>query len=132
MSDYRSKHPVMREFHVGEEANGFLVRLRWEPWESRDGLTGWVDFELFEVIGMQDDGKHMYHQKGYSSSPDQYTLSPDEAEMQASGFVKWDGCTQFNTDDGVHVDGKADMEAFLEALRRARADAMEAMQSEFD
>lgn len=68
-------------FSEAPEPGAFELRLKWTPGE--DERTHWVDFELFQVLGVEGDvGKfhrRCYQRRGATSSPDPvYTL--DEAE----------------------------------------------------
>lgn len=97
--------------------------------EQDDGCGGrkvyWVDFELFEVIWKDDDGILRYQLRGSPNSPDP-TGDLDHAEVAASGFVKWDGCTQFQVAD-VHVDGRGELEALFSVIEEVRRRCAQAM-----
>jgi hypothetical protein len=100
------------------------VRLWSDPVSENDDQFMWVDFEIIEVLGFEKDGRECYNRRDSSRSPDPlYEL--DNAEPIASGFVKWDGCTQFNAD--IHIDGRAHLEHLLEAIAEARRLAAELM-----
>jgi len=84
-------------------------------WRARGGPDGdqvlWVDFELFEVVR-----PGTYRSRDRSRGE---TTRLGEAELAASGFVKWDGCTQFELGP-VHVDGAAELDRLLWAVAEAR------------
>jgi len=57
------------------------------------------EFRIYEVAGEEPDGTLLYNRKGYSSLPDPVkTLA--EAEVFAFGSIKWDGCSNWQFDDG--------------------------------
>lgn len=96
----------------------YTLRLYWTPWD--DGRIGWVDFELFEVTSFEPDDptKLFYERKGATSSMD-LVDNLDEAETAADGFVKWDGCTQFEV-SSVHIDHRKSLEGLHHAIAEAR------------
>lgn len=127
-----SDHPVKETFWVGSDFDVFHVRLRWgEPWKHRDGKPGWVDFEVFEVVvmGTETEDVRWFHRKGYTSCPGEETLNADEAETVAEGFVKWDGCTQWDV-SSAHTDSTASMRNLCDAIQLARSRAIEVMGAE--
>lgn len=124
---------VLGDFHKpgSDETH---VRLFSEP--NEDGETYWVDFQIFEIVGCdhepyQAPGRKFFNRKGATSSPDPvYTY--EEAQPIVDGFVKWDGCTQFEFPDGVHVDCKRHLEALFSAVGEARKAAAELMGPTWD
>lgn len=94
----------------------FTLVLYWDPTE--DDTVLWVDFELFEITWRDDDGGFGYSRRDARSLPDHVTAL-DEAECAAHGFVKWDGCTQFDI-GAVHVDSRAGLLQLLNAIETAR------------
>jgi hypothetical protein len=96
--------------------------------EHENGIT-WIDFEVFEVEGVDRfepaaGTPRLFQEKGATSN---YPGTSDlaTAEPVAHGFVKWDGCTQFDMD--AHVDGREQLEALFKAVCHARKLAAEAM-----
>jgi hypothetical protein len=75
---------------------GFRVR-----WLAQDH---WVDFEVFEVIGLGDKGPMFYMDGGNGSSDTVETI--DSAEHYTKGFVKWDGCSHVEQVES-HLCGKS-------------------------
>ncbi len=124
---YRSG-PLQRIVPLGDDIGDFIVRLYWKPIE--DGCVLWVYFETFEIIGFDVDengkrGRQFYNLKGSHRTPDPvYTL--DEAEVQSDGFVKSDGCTQFDV-GRVHVDHHKQLSKVFASIWAARRLAAEAM-----
>lgn len=59
-----------------------------------------------------------------NANPGEWTANIDEAAPLVTGFVKWDGCTQWWQYGGGHVDDAGDFAAFCEALKTARHVAM--------
>jgi hypothetical protein len=104
--------------HGTDTIGSFTLRLYWKLWD--DGRVGWVDFELFEVTSYEvaDPSKLLYELRDAVSSHD-LTADLDEAGPAADGFVKWDGCTQFNV-ASVHVDSRKGLENLFHGIAEAR------------
>lgn len=92
--------------HGGDALGSFTLRLYWDT--RADGRVGWVEFELFEVVGT-------------GGAP-----SLDGARAVASGMVKWDGCTQFEV-ASVHIDELCDLENLFHGIRETRKLCAKAM-----
>lgn len=110
---------------IGDEANvlgSFTLVLYWKP--NDDGRVLWVDFELFEVTWKSGD-KFGYERRDSDRGPDGVDTL-DEAEWAAKGFVKWDGCTQFDV-NSVHVDDRSGLLQLLNAIETAREECALAM-----
>lgn len=109
----------------------FTLVLYWKPADNGDRVY-WVDFELFEVTGVpHPEGKPAeYQRRGADTSPD-LVRDLDEAESTAHGFVKWDGCTQFDV-ESVHVDSKRELDRLLAAIGEARRRCALAMGRTYD
>ncbi len=100
------------------------IRLWGNP--SGEGEQYWIDFEVFAVEGYETENPSArIFQKIGETSNFPGTTDLDEAEPVAHGFVKWDGCTQFDMD--VHIDSKEQLEALFNAVLKARALAADAM-----
>jgi hypothetical protein len=114
---HRETHRIAAK-HSSDALGSFTLRLYWSPWD--DGRVGWVDFELFQVVGIDHPftGKLSYERRGATSSMDQVE-NLDEAQPAADGFVKWDGCTQFDV-ASVHIDNRVGLEDLLHAIAEAR------------
>jgi len=110
----------------------YTLCLYWKPASPDDDRVYWVDFELFEVIGLpHPEGKPAeYQRRGSHSSPD-LVRDLDAAESAAQGFVKWDGCTQFEI-SAVHVDSKRQLDRLLAAIGEARRRCALAMGGNYD
>lgn len=65
-----------------------------------------VEYEIFDHDGITDNGEPLFHKRGSISSPDTVE-SIEEAEVYLSGYVKWDGCSNwyFNEQDRVMLHG---------------------------
>lgn len=111
--------------HSKGAIGSFTLRLYWSPLE--DGRVLWVDFELFEVISLDspNTGKLYYERRGATSGMDMVD-DLDEAGPVADGFVKWDGCTQFEIAQ-VHVDHRKDLEDLFHGIAEARRLCAQAM-----
>lgn len=106
-------------------SNEYHVRLFADA--NSEGRTHWVDFQIFEIIGYDSDGERrkFFNKRDSPHSPDA-VYSYDEAEIIAEGFVKWDGCTQFDI-ASVHVDDREQLAALFAAISKARELAAEEM-----
>lgn len=110
----------------------FTLCLYWKPAESDDPRVYWVDFELFEVHGVPyPERKPAEYQRRDSNNGPDLVRDLDEAESAAEGFVKWDGCTQFEV-SAVHVDSKRGLDRLLTAIGEARRRCALAMGSNYD
>jgi hypothetical protein len=67
-----------------EHFDGFSVRFKYLP--------HWADVEVFEHIGINQP--ILYNKKDAVSLPDPVE-SIDEAEPYLTGYIKWDGCSEF-------------------------------------
>lgn len=119
-----------RDVVIGDWAKDpaeFHVRIWADTWD--DGQTGWVDFEIFEVIGHdgthENPGPKFFNKRDSRTSPNP-AYSYDDAEVIAEGFVKFDGCTQFNMGH-VHVDSREQLEMLFKAIEKARELAADEM-----
>lgn len=101
----------------------FTLCLYWTPID--DGRVMWVDFELFEVTWTGAGGTFGYNRRDARSLPDT-VKDLAEAESAARGFVKWDGCTQFDVGN-VHVDGRGELLRLFAAIETAREECALAM-----
>lgn len=121
---YRSG-PLQRTIRIGKiEDNGctlqtFVARLYWKP---HDGKVLWIDFDLYQPTEQtMQDGRcteERFLRPGAIQS-DETTANLDDAEAIAAGFVKWDGCTQFDVAD-IHVDHRAELERIFNAILETR------------
>jgi hypothetical protein len=108
----------------------FTLCLYWKP--NDDGDISWVDFELFEVTGVPHPaGTPAEYQRRDSDHGPDLVRDLDEAESTAEGFVKWDGCTQFEV-GAVHVDSKRQLDRLLAAIGEARRRCALAMGKYYD
>lgn len=114
----RSTEQIAAEYATRDS---YTLCLYWR--ERDDGVGGqkvyWVDFELFRVLVVLDDGAFLYERRGSGTNmglADALT----EAEIAASGFVKWDGCTQFDFGNLLHVDSKSELDDLLRAVTSVR------------
>lgn len=113
-----------KDIYYPEKARGgYLIRLYADEWDG--GSIGWVDFQVFGLVGEQSDGTFLYPRKDAISSMD---LVEDlaQAETEADGFVKWDGCTQFAVGH-VHIDHVDQLDRLFESIKLARFEAAQLM-----
>ncbi len=118
---------ILGDFHEHEDE--YHIRIFGDEKEPGHGIY-WIDFQIFEVIGYDwgagVKGRKFFNLKKSPRSPEPvYTY--DEAAVIVEGFVKWDGCTQFDFPEGIHVDSKRHLDALFSAVCRARELASEAM-----
>lgn len=114
--DARSK--TGQRIDVGE---AWTVRWAWEPETASvvgDGKVLWVDFALYQNCAI--DGDSVMYEPPDCDNPGEWTIDIDKAAPLVTGFVKWDGCTQWWQNDGGHCDEKPDFDDFCEAMRLAR------------
>lgn len=120
--------PVHVEFALAEYLGGLGFCLRW----TLRGDT-WADVEAFEIVGRYtDSGATIYNRKGYTFSPDPVDTI-DEAATYLTGFVKWDGCSEFAFADenhNTHLCGARDYARLCALLRHIWTRAFELMQRE--
>jgi hypothetical protein len=99
---------------------GIRVRFRYLP--------HWTDVEVYEYVGQfvnddKTDGAKFFNKKDAPSTPDP-VLTLDEAEPYLTGYIKWDGCSEFDF-GRPHWCGPDDYKkhfAILEAIyKRAQA-----------
>ena len=94
-------------------------------WRQGNGKPGYVDFEVYPIVGVQDDGTLLYELKGAGSSAD-LTSDIAEAGRCAEGSVKWDGCVNYQLGDIdqespvlLHACGADSLAQYLAAVQRA-------------
>lgn len=106
----------------GEEFEFTIV-----SWESNHGHGGdciGVDFRVYEAHSWNDPNgrKVMWERRGGSSSNDM-TDNLDDAELTLGGFIRWDGCSNWNWGDDddpamIHYCSKAQAEAVGQVFAR--------------
>lgn len=115
-----SDHPVRKVVHFGAK---YAIRLRWAEREA-EGDAYWVDFEMFRNVSL--DPPMEFHARNRAD----FTQDMDQADRDATGYVKWDGCTQ--VDVSTHVCEGSALDALCGALRYARAEAYAASRNKHD
>ena len=113
---------MIKDVRFGDFNKGgseFLIRLF--PRFEQDEVMG-VGFCVYQVVWIDcenpERSERAYTRMG-AVDPLDVVTDPAEAEIVARGFVKWDGCTQFDVED-VHVDSAALLRAFFDAILEAR------------
>lgn len=120
------KKPIVKEI-AATELEGYALRFRcdtiagWMP-EHNTRRSHWVDFEIFETVGQNEDGSFIY-----MNHDEPFEASLDRASPVVTGFVKWDGCTQFWFGDEkraevAHVDTKEQLDRLFAAIHLARVE----------
>lgn len=61
--------------------------------------THWANFRVFDVVSRDENGKPSFTRSGWKSLPD-HTEDINLAVPYVTGFVKWDGCCEFDFPDG--------------------------------
>ena len=91
---------------------GFVARLR--PSVHTDGDIYSVDFEVFEIFCWTDDDVETpsMKRKGWRGSADTPIEldSLDDAQVFASGHVKWDGCSNVSFHSECNMTHRCDRE----------------------
>lgn len=95
---------------------GFAIRLA----HGEGFPEGWADFEIYEIVGWPHgpkpgDPARFFAERGAMSSVDMVPAIED-AELFASGSVKWDGCLELDLKDRHHMCGRRGGEAFGKML----------------
>ena len=130
MSDYgldRVAHPEEAVEHFRDS-----YTLAWTWAKNEDGVL-WVNWFLLDRFQYDGETTPTFSRRDAQSSPpvgDQATQEWREADYVASGFVKWDGCTQFTVD--AHVDARSGLDVLLAAIVRARMERALEMGAAYD
>ncbi len=95
---------VWTEHDMPADKNGFRYVVRTRHTET------WTDFEAFGPTYADD---RSFERKGSGNGLDRVE-SLDDAEPQVTGYVKWDGCTEFSCNP--HFCGRGSVAAFAELL----------------
>jgi len=62
----------------------------------------WLNFTAYEIVAVSDQS--MYNKKGYTGSGE-WVEKIEEAEVFIQGYLKWDGCTEWEFVDARHFCG---------------------------
>lgn len=65
----------------------------------------WIHYTVYRIVAHLEDGTPFFNKRGYLASDDQVTQIED-AQITLEGFVKWDGCMEFEILDDVHFCGR--------------------------
>lgn len=104
--------------------------IQWAFDKEEDGGPHRVEWALFSVAADSDDegpeNSVYYHTT--SGKMQDWTQDIGKAAPCVTGFVKWDGCTQWwMNDNPLHVDSRHEYHAFATAMIKARHRAMAIM-----
>lgn len=106
-----------------KDTSEFLIRFYGDTHldSRKSDVRSWIDFEIFEVLAMSNDDQGNLTVRFYAGEDGTNDMSEDleKAWPICSGFVKWDGCTQFNL-ASVHVDHHDQLDALFHAIQEAR------------
>lgn len=135
MSEYgldKTDHPHERIDDFGdEEGEGYLLTFTWNM--DKDNKIYSVNWFIFEIQG-RHEGKPILAKNGCLSFPARgnYAITDwREAGHEAEGFVKWDGCSQWET-ASLHLDGATKRHTFFAAVDKAHMICKEIMGSTWD
>jgi len=112
MSD-TDKRPTVEDI-LGD----FGYRLAWSVSDH------WADVVVYEIVGRDENNKALFNNKEAVSEPD--VESHAEAEPVLTGFVKWDGCSQFDMGN-QHLCGADSFTKHIALLRHIYHRAFELM-----
>jgi hypothetical protein len=121
-----------------ELAGDYMLIWTWRSDPSL-GIGGvlWVNWFMSNAYRWQkgsEQGVSLARHDTVSFPPfDEYELTPEQwrdAEFIASGFIKWDGCAQW--DCKVHLDSKSARQEFFDTVHLAHQRAAEIMVKDFD
>jgi hypothetical protein len=62
-------------------------------------LSHWANFRVFEVVSRTEDGQPSFTRRYWVSLPD-HVEDIELAVPYVTGFVKWDGCCEFDYPEG--------------------------------
>lgn len=120
-----------RWFGSTDSFPAYLVRFFWD---TNDGATvpHWIDFQIFSVVARTMTGVPEFYANESMELADGLTQDLTAAHPECSGFVKWDGCSQFyfaadRNEPALHFDDAESMQMFLGCLTYARARCLEVM-----
>lgn len=86
----------------------FLILF--ESKENEDGGYIWINYSVYEIPCVEIIGeteKDQFNRIGYTGSGE-YVDTLDQAEVFIEGWLKWDGCTEFEIKDSAHFCGRKD------------------------
>ena len=99
----------------GEAEAEYHVRLFGD---KQDGELYWVDFQIYQVVCADMEGRKEFNRLGSAFSPDPVS-EYDDAQPIAEGHVKWDGCMEVDLHDG-HTCSRDHLRELFAAIERAR------------
>jgi hypothetical protein len=118
------------------------IMLAWTWGSEHNSLTTggplWVNWFLMDTFEWHrisgESGVTLARHDCRSWPPTgEHEITPEQwrdADFQASGFVKWDGCAQWDCD--VHLDSRDERQRFFDAVHLAHQRAAEIMVKNFD
>ena len=79
-----------------------------------------MSFEVLDLTGYMLPGGEPCFETADASSSSDTTEDADKAEVLASGFIKFDGCSHwsFQNDTMLHLCGRPDMESWAAMMSR--------------
>ena len=99
---------------------GYVARIE----QQRDH---YVNFVIYELQGIEcGTGAVVLHKKGSPSWPDP-VYDTSEAEEFITGYVKWDGCSDWLVHDSIHYCSRTGLAEVSQVLQRCWDWAAETM-----
>jgi hypothetical protein len=107
---------------------GWVFRLN--PSESDEGSARkiyWVDVEVYDIYGYAgaegslEPSDYSLKPRGWTGNEESVSLddlSDDNCEWVAKGYVKWDGCSNMEFNNCVHICGMSDAKNFSAMIVR--------------
>jgi len=110
----KSSQTASKVIPFGSTCGDYVATLRLQDLGTGTGVT-WIDWELYEIVGI--DGlteTALYSLKGSMSH--EPTENLDNAQPEATGHCKWDGCCEINLSS--HVCSVLGIRSLLDAIKR--------------
>ena len=104
-------------------SSGFTIAWTFDDDPRGEGIF-FVNFKAYEVAysesrigdGPVDTRPHYDRAGSTDNSIDNMTPDLAEAEVYASGYMKWDGCCTVSLGDGVHMCGQESWQAHVDLM----------------
>ena len=110
MSALESKH-IVQLYQLEGEHFGFLVVATVQP--------HWMDFKLYEIISVDAETNKPDYQAQDADHGMDFVDDYHKAAVWAEGYIKWDGCQEWELNSRPHFCGSAQALAAYEAAVNA-------------
>lgn len=101
------------------EGSPLWMVAKLEPAVTDDDEVFMVNFTIYEVQELHDDGSPIFMDKDQTCRLGKEAQSLEQAAIHGTGFFKWDGCSEFEFDE-THTCDWAAQEALLGAITACR------------